>query len=510
MKISTVDSSVVFMKKREIFQQKIVVGLVITAVVFATLATVSVSLYQRFHLGALAPTAPSSQPAASEITSNTCTSNFVVPPADPCLQTTKTAVLSCDQNGPVADVTLGVKSTCPTVDPPKPLDVMIVIDRSGSIGQNLPAIQVAAHTLVNQLNPQTDFVGVTDYGFDGHLILSMNPLTPASGSQSVSDAIDTATFFDPNTFDFNQGTNIGDGVFIANQDLQAHRRSDATPVMIFLTDGVANSRHVTSGLNSCFDPAPESSTLCTQNAIDEAKIAKDAGVTLFTIGLDMTNDSWSQATSTLAKNTLVSMASSTNSFFEATTATDLNGIFSNIATIINTTAATNVKVNDFLPTGITLVPGTAFPEGTVNGQSLTWDLGSLGQNTTSTMHFKIRFADNVTPDQLVDVFPNSVLNYTDQNGDSFSLPFPETRLSPNLACPSPTPTANPTTAISNTPSPTFTPSDTPTDTQTPNSGTPTTTPPGLPKAGNTAPTMLILGIGIGAILLGVIAVLLLI
>ncbi len=373
--------------------------------------------------------------------------------AVPSLSTAKTAVATstCQQ----AQVTLQVNGVGDPVTQRLPLDVMIVFDRSGSMddaGGNPPQpitdAKNAAITLINQLNNTTDTAGLTSFSTTATLDQALT-----SNFAAVTNKV--------NAISVGGNTNIGGGVKTGQQEIATHGRASPTVhVMVVLTDGVAN--RTASGTSCATNPT--SADTCTQDAINQAAIAKAAGTIVFTIGLNLNN--LGSATAAVARAELQAMASNSNDYYEAPTSSQLSNIFSQIATVITNVAGSNIVVTDILPTGVQYVAGSASPAPTsVAGQTLTWNLGLLDIGSSSSMTFLVTL-NPATPNQLVDVFPDSRINYNNYQGSAASTPFPETHVTVPL-CPTATSTVTSTPTITPTPTVTGTATSTATNTADP-------------------------------------------
>ncbi|MGH7787838.1 MAG: VWA domain-containing protein, partial [Candidatus Binatia bacterium] len=393
---------------------------------------------------------------------------------DGCLTTTpklvagKTATASgtCQE----VDVALTVQGTGTPVTERLPLDVMLVFDRSGSMddeGGNPPQpisdAKQAAKILVNELDAATDRAALTSFATDATLDRALT-----SNFNSVKTAIDA--------LQADGFTNIGGGVQVGQAQLAINGRpAPAVRVMVVLSDGVANR---TAGGTEC-PIEPSAPNVCTQSAVNQAATAKAAGTVVFTIGLNLEN--LPPATETVARNTLQSMASNADSYFESPSGSDLDGIFEEIANMITNIAGTNVVVTDILPSAVQFIPGSATPAPlSIAGQTLTWNLGLISIGDTVTIRFRVRL-DPLQANQLVDVYPDSRVDYSNYEGTSASAPFPETRITVP-GCPTPTRTASSTATASatrtRTSTATVTPPISPTPTRTPSStasATPTIT-----------------------------------
>lgn len=446
------------------FQRKLVGGLVVSAVVIATLATVGISFYQRFSTGPLAPNAPESKPAASELSNTTCTLNFDVnpPPEVPCIVVDKKADLVCAQGTNAANITLSFQTVCDPTIIRKPLDVEFVIDDSCSMDnisanppQPLTDAKAAAKQIFNDLDPNIDKVGLVTFGYYGEI---QNSLT--SDFTGLKNKIDGLPL--------DCGTNTGAGLKKAQEELNANGRSGTQKIIVLFTDGMAD---VSSQLVEC-DGSATAPTVCSQDAIAQAAIAKNAGTTIYTVAL---KNAVSDATFVQVENMMKAVASSPSNYYYAPAASSLDGIFKSISQSISDILATSVILTDVLPPNIQVVPGSeSVPPTNISGQTLTWNLGSVYVHQASNLTFQVKLLDQTTPNQLVDVYPDSRINYIDHEGRAITLPFPETRVSPLQACVSATP---PPSTLTPSPTRTATPSNTstltPTNTVT---STPTRTP----------------------------------
>ncbi|MGH3430796.1 MAG: VWA domain-containing protein, partial [Mycobacteriales bacterium] len=335
--------------------------------------------------------------------------------AVPALSTAKTAVpaATCQE----AQVTLTVNGVGDPVTQRLPLDVVIVFDRSGSMDdaggnpkQPITDAKNAAIALISQLNNATDTAGLTSFATTASLDQGLT-----SNFATVSSKI--------NAISVSGDTNIGAGVKTGQQEISSHGRTPpAVHVMVVLTDGVANR---TANNGSC-STSPTASDACTQDAVNQAAAAKNSGTIIFTIGLNL--DNLGSQTAAVARAELEAMASNNSDYYEAPTSSQLASIFSQIATVITNLAGTNILVTDILPAGVQYVAGSASPAPlAVAGQTLTWNLGLLDIGGSSSATFLVTF-DSATPNQLVDVFPDSRINYDDYQGNPAAVPFPETHV----------------------------------------------------------------------------------
>ena len=182
------------------------------------------------------------------------------------------------------------------------LDVMLVIDRSGSMsGQPFADARIASTNFMRHLilGTNSDFAGLASYNPTSTLnhVLSTN-LT------SIEQAI--AALPAPTN-----GTCITCGLTNAQAELASIRhRSGALPVMVLLSDGRPHD----------FDTPAQ--------ALASAAAAKAAGTRLFTVGL---NDG---SSTNVDIPLMQAMASSTNDFFYAENSSQLSDVFDQISAIL--------------------------------------------------------------------------------------------------------------------------------------------------------------------------------
>ena len=186
----------------------------------------------------------------------------------------------------------------------KPVDVMLVFDRSGSMnydaGQRLADAKAAAKTLVGRLSP-VDKAGLVSYASQVRVDQTLN-----DNFATLQGKIDALVA--------SGATNIGDAIKSANQELGSTRaRLAAAHVEILLTDGRANKPY---GPGYGEDPRD------VQYAINQATAAAAKGYKIFTIGLG-----------TDVNTTMLQQIASTTGglFYFSPNSTDLDAIYRHIA-----------------------------------------------------------------------------------------------------------------------------------------------------------------------------------
>jgi len=340
------------------------------------------------------------------------------PPPLPYLVTDKNAVSGeCER----ADIELIVRGEGDTVG--KPLDVMLVLDRSGSMDdagccppQPITDAKDAAKSLVDELNPAFDRVGLVSYSNQGRLDRRLT-----NNFDAVKSAINgmTASGY----------TNIGDGVKDARRELNNRGRDEAAHVIVLLSDGVANRKNAWPRQCTTW---PTTETACTLFARSQAAAAKDQGIIIFTIGLGLQNvgDEHGEAVENLARSTLQDMASAADNYFDAPSSADLEGIFDAIADIINNIAGYDVTVIEVLPSYMHYIADSAWPLPTTHDlgppETLTWDLGivAIGKEHRITFSAEVDVSATGSP-VLADVWPDTRVEYLDYLDNPHSVPFPK-------------------------------------------------------------------------------------
>jgi Ca-activated chloride channel family protein len=179
-------------------------------------------------------------------------------------------------------------------------DVMLVLDRSGSMSGSMGDLRTAATGLVDELGPSAN-VGLVSYADDDTLDQELT-----ANHADVNAEINALTS--------GGSTNIEGGVLTAQDELETgtNARSGADKIMVVMSDGQANVDDDQSS-DSNDDPT------------EEANAAKTAGTEIFTVGFG-----------SLDTTTLEAMASDPANahFFPATDAQALIDAFANIGQTI--------------------------------------------------------------------------------------------------------------------------------------------------------------------------------
>jgi uncharacterized protein YkwD/Mg-chelatase subunit ChlD len=250
---------------------------------------------------------------------------------------------------------IGDSSLCREVRKRKPVDVALVIDVSGSMGEELGAsfagtkldgAKRAAKTFVDQLDLSQDRVTIIPFSDDAQVVLPLD-----NDLQRIKNAVDTLSVLG--------GTSIHAGLGIALQALTGPaRRSEAEPAIVLLSDGESEA-------------AP---------AEGVATAARDAGIRVITIGLG----------AKAGQGLLQSIASQPSDYYFSPDAGSLADIYRSIAeTILQPVPATEVELeHTFDATNFELIPGSVFPPPTQIGTgTLIWRLDHVG---IVQRHFRYR------------------------------------------------------------------------------------------------------------------------
>ena len=269
---------------------------------------------------------------------------------------------------------------------PKLIDVVLVIDRSSSMGwygnNDIVAAKNAAEEFTNTVFSwnSSNRVAVVSYGNSATLEIGLT-----SNKNAVLDAIDDISI----GFSV-QYTNISEGFNLASDQLSGISDDcGLTKSIVMLTDGVANR-----GAGNC-TIEPTSHTDCTIAAYTSGQNAQDDGdVLVYTVGLFSGIDG---AVQTVAEET---MAWSQNAgYFPTEDAADLSGIYSDIAQDLDWAARqiddSTPLIDDFVSAGFSIVNNVtatssagAGHEGSVyvtpapgGGTNVNWTKNQIGDET---------------------------------------------------------------------------------------------------------------------------------
>lgn len=308
----------------------------------------------------------------------------VCSPSPPCqVDRNKTASPSSVAPGGEVEVTLslsGYGGACASSR--KPADVMLVLDRSGSMsGQPFDDLVAAAKQMVDRLDLSTDQVGVVSFSSDAALD---QMLTRQAGLARA--AIDKLSA--------DGDTNINQAIQMAQAELASVRHIGSNmPIMILMSDG----QPTTGG-----DPLPS------------AAAAKSAGTRIFTVGLG----------SDIDPDLMRKLASAPTDYFFAPDSSQLDAIFQQIVGVLGTVPATNITITDRLSSYVTLIPnsfvGVPTPDVSPDGRTLTWHIPRLGMET-KFWSYRVKMTQNPGTWPTND---SATATFTNSSGQPGNLTFP--------------------------------------------------------------------------------------
>lgn len=280
-------------------------------------------------------------------------------------------------------VTLNAKG----IPPQKPIDVILVIDRSGSMGLgNKPtsmdytkaaAINFATSILENSNNR----VGIVSYSFNASLDRQLtNNLTQVINS--INNIAEEG------------GTNIKAGfdVAAANMNSNGRNSSDVNRAIILMSDGVANTIINSRGNIESGDNWPTSENKYTKAAY-EAGIAAQVQGDVFTVGLfGYVKNNYPKSLS-VARDTLKKAQNA--GYYETYEGIELNDIYNKISSQINY-AASNAVITDIVSDEFEIIPGSITVnqgnEPTIDGNKITWNAGFI-RSDNATITYRVKAKD---------------------------------------------------------------------------------------------------------------------
>ncbi|WP_102273795.1 IPT/TIG domain-containing protein [Cytobacillus massiliigabonensis] len=281
--------------------------------------------------------------------------NAATPSGSDLMKITKTVDVNSLVENDIANVTLSIKGTPQDSTIVRPNDVILIVDKSGSMQSDnrLTAAKNATKEFIDLMDLTKHQVGIVDYS------------DTASSFPLTTDATAAKAYVD--TIQLGGGTNTGDAVRKATAMLANHR-PEAQPTIVILTDGAANS---------------------TPDALASAKAAKDAGIIFYSIALLGANEN----PDTSAPNKLLKdMSTSADHHHFVLGSVGLSDVYKKIVEEIGLASAYNVKITDTVSPEFEIVPGSYdnnIPKPTVNGNTLEWDVQEL-KSKELTFTYQIR------------------------------------------------------------------------------------------------------------------------
>ena len=251
-------------------------------------------------------------------------------------------------------------------------DIVLVIDTSFSMKDKYNNIETidyakgAAKTFVDLVNFSSNNVSVVSYNSIATLEQNLT-----NNATAILDSIDGLTI---HSEVWRGGTNIGEGIRIAQQELDKST-DESIEVIVLFTDGTATfygddvteANYTSRWCGNC----PVSDTICSDYAKNEAQKSKDNDTTIFTVGFfGGIEGHCGNATSVFGRTLLKDIASdgTRTRYYESPTPEDLEDVYRSIYRHIY--AATDLIAVEYLSPIFTVLGGcpgdrcTTFPNGT--------------------------------------------------------------------------------------------------------------------------------------------------
>ena len=310
-----------------------------------------------------------------------------------------------------------------------PVDVVLVIDRSGSMDDvvdwiwGFPPIPIrvmdyakyAAKEFADKVLADGDnriavvsFSGPQYIGDRGKSTDAKQHIGLSNNVNSVKNAINNISTY--------YGTNIEAGFIMARDILLSTGRPNANKVIVLLTDGVANS--------SIGNPSgPNEPTWHNAHTIAAYEAGQSCWnmATVFTVGL---LDRVPSGSKQIARETL--QWAQNAGYYEAEGAPDLSEIYDEISGKLGYSAL-NAVVEDVIDENFELIEDSLTPNPSVpvtydpDTRTITWRPGTI--TNLATLTYKVRAKAGVKGNNLP-TNDSAILRYTDVNGTSKEQTFP--------------------------------------------------------------------------------------
>ncbi|MDR9853362.1 IPT/TIG domain-containing protein [Paenibacillus sp. VCA1] len=295
------------------------------------------------------------------------TSN-VAAASDTGVQVAKTIDPAKIFEGEEAKVTLNIQGS-PDVNIIKPNDIILIIDRSGSMAPTYGPNK-GEDKMKNAKDAAKGFIDLVD--FSKHRVGVVDFASNISYKDLSTNPSDLKSYIDKITANGGTGTKAA---IAKAQDLLKNHRPDAQPVIILMTDGEAT------------EPAPND--YARQVALEQANNAKNEGVIFYTIALLQPNEDPEKS----APNLLMKeMATTAQHHHFVLGSVGLAEIYAAIVQEIGLSSAYNVTVTDTVAPEFEIVPDSYkdnIPQPVVSGNTLTWKFNELKKDML-TFNYKIK------------------------------------------------------------------------------------------------------------------------
>ena len=291
-----------------------------------------------------------------------------------------------------------------------PMDIVLILYRSGSMEQSLPALKNAANEFIDIIDESTDGTRDGQIGGGSHIGIVSFSDTATQDTQLITSVADLKAAV--NALNAGGSTNHEDA-FTKALALFDPQSSNAK-VMVMVTDGV---------------------TTAGGNANTVATAAKAAGVTIYIIGLSGNGG--------IDETALRQWASQPDTEFVSIAPSDaeLEAIFGDLAQTITSPGATNIVINEFLSDCFRIVSVSTPTKGTANllGENhLQWTIAVLGASRNEEAVLRFTAEHLGVCDGLVRV--NESIDYDDAQGNTVDFGDPRIEVDcGNVVIPEPCP-----------------------------------------------------------------------
>lgn len=276
-----------------------------------------------------------------------------------------------------------------------PTDIVLILDRSGSMEQSLPALKNAANVFIDIIDESTDGTQDGTIGGGSHIGIVSFSDTATQDTQLITSVANLKAAV--NALSAGGSTNHEDA-FTQALALFDPQSANAK-VMVMVTDGV---------------------TTAGGNANTVATAAKAAGVTIYIIGLSGNGG--------IDETALRQWASQPDTEFVSIAPSDaeLEAIFGSLAQTITSPGATNIVINENLSTCFRILSVTAPTRGTatlVNENHLRWTIPILGGTQTEEAILRFTAEHLGICDGLISV--NESIDYEDDQDNIVDFGDPQ-------------------------------------------------------------------------------------
>lgn len=304
------------------------------------------------------------------------------------------AAISCGDSFDVI-LTLGAEPDIAS----NPTDIVLILDRSGSMEQSLPALKNAANVFIDIIDQSTDGVQDGNIGGGSRIGIVSFSDTATQDTQLITSVATLKTAV--NALDAGGSTNHADA-FTQALALFDPQSANAK-VMVMVTDGFT-----TAGGDA--------------NAV--ATAAKAAGVTIYIIGLSGNGG--------IDETALRQWSSQPNAEFVSIAPSDaeLEAIFGDLARTITSPGATNIVLNDFISDCFRITSVTAPTKGTatlVNEGQIRWTIAQLGATAPEEAVLRFTVEHLGVCEGLLSV--NADIDYDDDQDNTVDFGDPQIEVS---------------------------------------------------------------------------------